>query len=236
MWWKSTKQGKNKIRIFIFVKVVDVFSHVCFSIVCFCDRYLVWNIWDIIVYDFYSLVCCLTMKMNWRLSLWTKKCEQPWCFRCWITKDSERMNSRLRHHFLMERCRLLLWRILTMALTRGSGQSWHRPTPVHTLMLTCIWSAVAAWRHSLCVCTEVAMCEFVHYMQVCACVCHQSVSPRQQHHMHAPVTAQTCRPRQQLTTPYNTHTLQELYTILHIVLSAACHSAWRLCSMSTFLL
>lgn len=102
------------------------------------------------------------------------------------------------------------------------------PTPVH--MLTCIWSAVAAWQHSLCVCTEIAMCEFVHYMQVCACVCHQSVSPRQQHHMHAPVTVQTCRPRQHLSTHSSS------CTILHIVLSAACHSAWRLCSMSTFLL
>lgn len=39
-----------------------------------------------------------------------------------------------------------------------------------TLMLTCNLSAVAAWRHSLCVCTEVAMCEFVQYMQVCVLV------------------------------------------------------------------
>lgn len=40
-----------------------------------------------------------------------------------------------------------------------------------TLMLTCNLSAVAAWRHSLCVCTDVATCEFVQYMQVCVCVC-----------------------------------------------------------------
>ena len=89
-----------------------------------------------------------------------------------------------------------------VALTRGwppvgPREPWGRlssddntwPCYVYiTLMLTCNFSAVAAWQHSLCVCTEVAMCEFVKYMQVCVLVsAKKSVSCHaKRQHMHAP--------------------------------------------------
>lgn len=97
-----------------------------------------------------------------------------------------------------------------VALTRGWPLApalpqgpWGRPSsddntcPYYvyiTLMLTCNLSAVAAWRHSLCVCTEVATCEFVQYMQVCVCLCPRRnlsvVTQKSNTCMHPPTTAQ----------------------------------------------
>lgn len=90
-----------------------------------------------------------------------------------------------------------------MALTRGWPPNGHPPGPRDrmssddntcpyyvyiTLMLTCNLSAVAAWRHSLCVCTEVATCEFVQYMQLCVLVSAKKSVCRhaKEQHMHAP--------------------------------------------------
>lgn len=110
----------------------------------------------------------------------------------------------------------------------GAGrQQMNNTCPCHmyiTLMLTCKLSAVAAWRHGLCVCTDVATCEFVQYMQVCVCV---PVSANKSVCRHA--NSNTCM--HPLTTAH-TDTLQQLFPTLHIVLSSAHHSAWRLCSVS----
>lgn len=109
-----------------------------------------------------------------------------------------------------------------------------------TLMLTCNLSAVAAWRHSLCVCTDVATCEFVQYMQVCVCVLVSAKKSVRRHAksntcMHPLTTAQHTHTPHTHTRNTQTDTLQQLFTILHIVLSSAWYSAWRLCSVSTFL-
>lgn len=77
-----------------------------------------------------------------------------------------------------------------------------------TLMLTCNLSAVAAWRHSLCVCTEVATCEFVQYMQVCVCLCPRrnlSVVTQKKQHVHAP--SNNC--------PVHTYTAHTTHTQTH---------------------
>lgn len=110
-----------------------------------------------------------------------------------------------------------------------------------TLMLTCNLSAVAAWRQSLCVCTEVATCEFVQYMQVCVCLCPRrnlSVVTQKKKKsntcMHPTTTAQHTHTRKPHSYEH-IDTLQQLFTMRHIVLSSACHSAWRIYSVSTFL-
>ncbi len=111
-----------------------------------------------------------------------------------------------------------------------------------TLMLTCNLSAVAAWRHSLCVCTEVATCEIVQYMQsVCACVREEIClsSCKKQKHVHAP--SDNCTVHLHIHHTYSKHTHTHVQThssscspfsTLSWALPVTPHGDFALCQLS----
>lgn len=259
---KKHKRQKQNQRLH-FCKVVDVFSRrwpflscLLFSIVCFCGRYLVLRfLWNITVYDFNSLMCPIwwwqwTRWLSWRAVLWAApRCCVLFGSECECESEEEEEAERINHKDrVLGGGRSPPKRMSPAAPTGGPARglggglsSDDNTCPCYvyiTLMLTCNLSAVAAWRQSLRVCTEVATCEFVQYMQVCVRLC-----PRRNLSVVTPKATRACTLRQlRRTHKHKGHTHTTTLTCSsscspcrHIVPSSACHSAWRLYSVSTFL-
>lgn len=167
-------------------------------------------------------------------------------FGCWISKEEkEWMNFKdrvsKRDFPPAEWSLLLLWRTLLSCrgwsprgpLGRLSSDDNTCPYYMYiTLMLTCNLSAVAAWRHSLCVCTEVATCEFVQYMQMCVLV-----SAKKSVCRHAKATRACTLQQLHRTHTLNTHTQtnsshRSPFFTLSWALPVTPHGDFALCQLS----
>lgn len=230
-----------------------------FSNVCFCGRYLVWNFMEYYyiwfqfrfsgVPDLMTTMKLMTIMIIIILTVTMKPyCEQHWGVVTCLNAESQRKEWTRKDWGSKKDFSPAEWSLLLLWRTLLSCRGWSPRGPLGqlssddntclyyvyiNLMLTCnLKCSSCMTTQPLCVyrSSDVWICT-VH-ASVCACVLKEIClsSSKGKTCMHPPTTAQ------------NTHIkhtyknkLQPLFTILHIVLSSACHSAWRLCSMSTFL-